>query len=356
MLRLKKNRGFTLLELIITIAISGVILSVIFSIFGSIYQLTNTETNLSQTQISAQMVMDKVKTQIRFANMLDIEPGSPPVTLNPNYIYIYVPSDGAIHQKTTLSDQIISPSPATGAYTYSLSFAPVNTKVLQINLSVLSSNVVMYKYSSNILINNLISNNITGASSGSYISFQVTLQTSTLVTSITVMSPNNFIVTNGATLQMSTTVLPSGATNKAVGWSVNMPAIANINQAGLLTPLENGTVTVIASAVDGSGVIGTKQITISNQNITISALTLTTSTGSNNLSDNGNHITIIPNITPSNATNQHITWSVDDTSYATIDSNGVLTSKNIYNVPVIVFASTSDGSGIIATIEILITT
>ena len=88
----------------------------------------------------------------------------------------------------------------------------------------------------------------------------------------------------------------------------------------------------------------------------ISALTLTTSTGSNNLSDNGNHITIIPNITPSNATNQHITWCVDNTSYATIDSNGVLTSKNIYNVPVIVFASTSDGSGIIATIEILITT
>ncbi|OLS02597.1 Ig-like domain-containing protein [Tissierella creatinophila] len=74
------------------------------------------------------------------------------------------------------------------------------------------------------------------------------------------------IETNNGTLQMSAAVLPAGATNKAVTWSVVAgTGTASIDADGLLTALTNGTVTVKAVAKDGSLVEGTKEITISNQ-------------------------------------------------------------------------------------------
>ena len=66
------------------------------------------------------------------------------------------------------------------------------------------------------------------------------------------------------TLQMSAEVLPIDATNQTVTWSVEAgTGTASISSNGLLTALTNGTVTVKATADDGTGVVGTKEITIS---------------------------------------------------------------------------------------------
>ena len=71
---------------------------------------------------------------------------------------------------------------------------------------------------------------------------------------------------NGGTLQMIATVSPKNASNKSVTWSVtNGTGSATISATGLLTAVTNGTVTVKATAKDGSGVSGTKEITISGQ-------------------------------------------------------------------------------------------
>lgn len=63
---------------------------------------------------------------------------------------------------------------------------------------------------------------------------------------------------------MLANVLPANATNNTVTWSVT-PGTGNatISATGLLTATANGTVTVIATANDGSGVIGTMTVTIS---------------------------------------------------------------------------------------------
>ena len=74
------------------------------------------------------------------------------------------------------------------------------------------------------------------------------------------------ITEDGGTLLMEATVVPDNATNKQVTWSVEAgTGTASINQAGLLTALTNGTVTVKATAKDGSSVVGTKVVTITNQ-------------------------------------------------------------------------------------------
>jgi uncharacterized protein YjdB len=82
------------------------------------------------------------------------------------------------------------------------------------------------------------------------------------VTSITVNSNLSEISINSS-LQMNASVLPVDATNSSVLWSVvNGTGAATISEYGVLTPISAGNVTVKAAAKDGSGVFGTKVITI----------------------------------------------------------------------------------------------
>ncbi len=72
----------------------------------------------------------------------------------------------------------------------------------------------------------------------------------------------------GGTLQLKANVEPDSASNKDVTWSVDNEGVATIDQDGLLTAVANGTVTIRATAKDGSGVFGTIEIVISEQNAT----------------------------------------------------------------------------------------
>lgn len=88
------------------------------------------------------------------------------------------------------------------------------------------------------------------------------------VTNITVASQSNqyIISTNGGTLQMVTDVLPLNASDGSITWSVvNGTGAAIIDGSGLLTGTNNGTVTVIATANDSSGIEGSVEVIISNQ-------------------------------------------------------------------------------------------
>lgn len=96
------------------------------------------------------------------------------------------------------------------------------------------------------------------------------------VTSITVNSASNTITQNGGTLAMQAAVLPINATNTSVTWSVDSPNLASISSSGLLTAIANGTVTVKATAQDGSGVFGTKEIVISGQTNSLEEILLAT--------------------------------------------------------------------------------
>ena len=97
--------------------------------------------------------------------------------------------------------------------------------------------------------------------------------TTVMVSSITVNSAGNAttISTPLGTLQMSAAILPNNATIQSVTWSVIAgTGTASINISGMLTATTNGTVTEKATANDGSGIFGTKQITLSNQTTGVS--------------------------------------------------------------------------------------
>jgi endo-1,4-beta-xylanase len=84
-----------------------------------------------------------------------------------------------------------------------------------------------------------------------------------LAESITVSSGNNQdSIYVGETLQMSAVVLPDNVTNPSYTWSLIPDGLAEISTGGLLTAIAQGQVTVVATANDESGVIGTLDITI----------------------------------------------------------------------------------------------
>jgi len=84
-----------------------------------------------------------------------------------------------------------------------------------------------------------------------------------LVNSITVNAEGNVtIISSNSPVQMHANVLPENADVKTVTWSVTPADRASVNAAGILTPLNNGTVTVTATATDGSGVSGSVELTI----------------------------------------------------------------------------------------------
>ena len=83
---------------------------------------------------------------------------------------------------------------------------------------------------------------------------------------VTIVDGDTIIDTQNGTLQLSAEVLPDNATDKTVTWSIiNNTGKAEINSFGLVTALQNGSVTAKATANDGSGIFGTLNLTIFNQ-------------------------------------------------------------------------------------------
>jgi uncharacterized protein YjdB len=176
------------------------------------------------------------------------------------------------------------------------------------------------------------------------------------VTGITVTGAGGVttINTNKGTLQLTATVIPENAENKTVTWSiVNGTGKASINSTGLVTAISDGTVTAKASANDESGVFGQLEITISNQVVLVTGITVTGADGLTTIDTYKGTLQLNAEILPVNATNKAVTWSViNGTGQATIGSTGLLTAVADGNVTA--KATATDGSAIYGTLQITI--
>lgn len=84
------------------------------------------------------------------------------------------------------------------------------------------------------------------------------------VSAVEIFSTTGLMESKGAPLQLYAVSLPFNATLKGINWSiVDGGACADINSDGLLTPIETGTVTVRATATDGSGIYAETSVVIS---------------------------------------------------------------------------------------------
>ena len=82
-----------------------------------------------------------------------------------------------------------------------------------------------------------------------------------LVTGITV-SPTSLTLEEGQTQQLTASITPDNASNKAVSWSSNNTNIATVSSTGLVTAKTEGTATITVKANDGSNMQATCTVTI----------------------------------------------------------------------------------------------
>jgi uncharacterized repeat protein (TIGR02543 family) len=164
----------------------------------------------------------------------------------------------------------------------------------------------------------------------------------------------NSYVTVNKTIQMTAEVSPSDVSSNAVTWSVtDTSGKATIDSNGILTGVSSGTVTVKATANDGSNVSATKDVsvTLSDVLVPVSQITVTSKTGASTITTDGGTLQMVASASPDDATNQGITWSVENrTGSASIDSNGLLTATS--NGIVTVKATANDGSGVVGSTTI----
>jgi uncharacterized protein YjdB len=162
------------------------------------------------------------------------------------------------------------------------------------------------------------------------------------------------ISTDNGTLQLSAEVLPLNASNKVISWSViNGTGQATINSSGLVTAAANGSVTVRATATDGSAIFGTIILTISNQVIPVSSISITGAGGASIITTDNGTLQLSASVLPGNATNKNVTWTIaNGTGQATISSSGLVTA--VTNGTVTATATASDGSGVTGLITITI--
>jgi uncharacterized protein YjdB len=157
------------------------------------------------------------------------------------------------------------------------------------------------------------------------------------VTGVSV-SPSSLSLNVNDTAQLSEDVVPSNATNQAVTWSSNNTSVATVNSSGLVTAVGVGTATITVTTVDGS-YTDTTAVGVSSGTVSVTGVSLIPTTISLNVSQTAQ---LTETVSPSNATNQAVTWSSNNTSVATVNSSGLVSAVGVGSATITV--TTVDGS------------
>ena len=180
----------------------------------------------------------------------------------------------------------------------------------------------------------------------------VTVSVTTLVEELNITSKTGtFTVASGKKLNLTATVEPAAAANKAVTWAITEGgAYAKISSSGVVTANKNltapVTVTVTATAKDGSGVTATQQIAVKPLSYGVeiqrpSASENTTLVWDMAATGNGT-LKLSATVYPLTA-QQDVTWKSSSTKVAAIDENGKITFLKAGSVTIT--ATAKDGSG-----------
>ena len=142
-----------------------------------------------------------------------------------------------------------------------------------------------------------------------------------------VVSDANIILYIGELHTLTATVDPDDATNTAVEWESSDPNVATVDQNGKVTARVVGTATITATAKDGSGVSDSCDVTVYTK---ITKITIRDEAGNevNNLElAIGNTKKLTYTTRPNDPVGNSVVWSSDNPDVATVDQNGEVTAR-----------------------------
>ncbi len=144
----------------------------------------------------------------------------------------------------------------------------------------------------------------------------------------------------GEKATLTAVVTPDNATSKSVNWTSSDKSVATVDASGNITAIKAGTVTITATAADGSGKSASCKITVKPAVVTVSKITIDSASVS---LEEGATATIKAIVTPSNATNATLTWTSSDPSVVSVDASGKVTA--LKEGTAIITIAANDGSG-----------
>lgn len=134
----------------------------------------------------------------------------------------------------------------------------------------------------------------------------------------------------GESFLFSANVLPSTATNKSLVWTSSNSNVARVANRyyGSVEAVSAGTAIITATAQDGSGEFASATLTVSGTepqpDIRVTGVSISTSGSANmNVGDRKKFTAII---SPSNASNKTVSWSVANNAVASVSQDGTVTA------------------------------
>ncbi len=149
------------------------------------------------------------------------------------------------------------------------------------------------------------------------------------VTGIT-LDPKEKEVTVGDTFKINASIEPSNASDLTITWKSSDPAKATVSETGEVITKEPGEVIIYASSANG--VTSECKVTINPGYVEVTSISLSNSTLTMTEGDVSDLLAII---IPADATNQKVSWKIDNSEIATVedasatDDSGLITNKSI---------------------------
>ena len=153
----------------------------------------------------------------------------------------------------------------------------------------------------------------------------------------------------GSSYQLQAKVLPENATDKKITYTSNNPAVASVNEEGVITALSAGSAKITITASNDIS----KEI-----NVTVTAVSVTDIVFDPALPGNplllsvGGTCPIHAKVQPENATDKNLTYSSDNEAVAAVDAGGLIIGKAVGSAKITIKAS----NGVSKEITVTVTT
>ncbi len=153
----------------------------------------------------------------------------------------------------------------------------------------------------------------------------------------------------GSSYQLQAKVLPENATDKKITYTSNNPAVASVNEEGVITALSAGSAKITITASNDIS----KEI-----NVTVTAVSVTDIVFDPALPGNplllsvGGTCPIHAKVQPENATDKNLTYTSDNEGVAAVDAGGLIIGKAVGSAKITIKAS----NGVSKEITVTVTT
>jgi len=155
------------------------------------------------------------------------------------------------------------------------------------------------------------------------------------VTDVT-LNESSITLSEGDSFKLIATVHPGNATNQNVSWQSSNEDVATVDNNGLVLAVSVGRATIIVVTEDGN-----KTANCAVEVVPIATTAVVLNKHADTLGGNET-MTLTATVFPENATNKNVTWRSTNTSVATVNNNGLVTTT-MNGGTALIIVTTADG-------------